>query len=197
MSWNYAVELPNGALGKRQMALTEDLVTFEGKNIALSQVDEVMVNVVRQYVNGIPTQTSYEITLAGAAEKLKLKWMVASLQKKETKEFCEQAYQVLMDLIFAKVGPKVVASYLSAAGPMKLSALEFSPAGIQVKGLINRKQAPWSAIAGVTTAPGSLDIKYFNEQGAEKTLANISLIEANACFLPQIIGELRAKYVQG
>ncbi len=100
MSWMYSIELPQGALIKRQMQLTMDAVTFNGKSIPVAAIDVVKSQVTRQFVNGIPTATTYKVQLEGQGGlRQTMKWSFASLQKQETKDKCEQAYRTMIDLI--------------------------------------------------------------------------------------------------
>ncbi len=197
MSWMYSIELPQGALIKRQMQLTMDAVTFNGKSIPVAAIDVVKSQVTRQFVNGIPTATTYKVQLEGQGGlRQTMKWSFASLQKQETKDKCEQAYRTMIDLIRDQAGPRIVANQLAKPLPTKFGPYEITPEGVGVSGLLSAKQAPWVAITGATMNQGVYSVTFVDEQGRGKAFGAMSLWDANAIFLPEVMTGYRNWFLQ-
>lgn len=191
MSWTYQAEVGSG-LTKKQMELSFDAITFQGRSIPVDQVTAVCVEVVRNFTNGIPTTTNYKIDLHGpGGQSLRCAWAYASLAKTETKQRSEQAYRTLLDLVADKAGPRIVQYYLSQPMPAKFGPYTFSPAGIEASGLLSAKQAPWQAITGTSLNGGVHTVHFLNEQGKPKTLGALPLTEPNAYFFPAIFAGYR------
>lgn len=191
MSWVYATELPDGPVIKRQLHLTPEAISFQGNSIPMQAIEQVRMEVVRRYTNGIPTATGYKIQLEGNGFKLTPKWGFASLQKKETKARCEEAYKTLTDLLDHFVGPRIVQAQLAQPFPATFGSYEITPHWIASKGLLGTDSCVWPQVTGVDLNQGSMAVTYVNDKGSNKRLGGMTLWTPNAWFLPEIIDAYR------
>lgn len=173
---------------KRQLHATMDAISFQGKSIPIDDIWTVRMHLVEQSTNGIPTATTYNIRLGGGqTPELRLGWSYTSVQKRVTKDLCEQAYRTLVDLIMDRVCPRIVQYQFSQPLPTKFGPFEISPEGVEVAGMLNAKRAPWPAITEVTMNSGFWSLNYINEQGKQRSLGSMSLDHPNGLFLPEIV----------
>lgn len=192
MSWSYTAELPQGALVKRRVHYDLTSINFQDKSIPLAAIETVKVRITRQSVNGIPTATTYQVELGSSqVPTLKMNWAFASLQSKETKARCEEAYQILMNVLDGEVRDRVVQAQLSRPLPTKFGPFEISPQNVTARALIKTVEVPWQSVAGTNLAAGVYSLVYINDKGKQANLGAMDLWQDNALWLPQIIAGYR------